>query len=56
MKKRHEDKVLRNGKTIRRYLIKFKDYHFEDAKQMQRVQLKDNLNLVNAYNNESCQG
>ncbi|MCO5593953.1 hypothetical protein L7F22_047972 [Adiantum nelumboides] len=32
---RHEDKVLRNGKIIRRYLIKFKNYPFEDAKWMQ---------------------
>ncbi|RYA43591.1 hypothetical protein DD606_25315 [Enterobacter cloacae complex sp. GF14B] len=47
---RHEDKVLRGGKTIRRYLIKFKNYPFEDARWMQGIQLKDNLNLVNAYN------
>ena len=47
---RHEDKVLRTGKIIRRYLIKFKNYPFEDAKWMQGVQLKDNMNLVNAYN------
>ena len=47
---RHEDKVLRNGKVIRRYLIKFRNYPFEDAKWMQGVQLKDNANLVNTYN------
>ncbi|MCO5550496.1 hypothetical protein L7F22_003983 [Adiantum nelumboides] len=47
---RHEDKVLRNGKIIRRYLIKFKHYPFEDAKWMQGTQLKDSLHLVNAYN------
>ncbi|MCO5592054.1 hypothetical protein L7F22_046048 [Adiantum nelumboides] len=47
---RHEDKVLRNGKIIRRYLIKFKNYPFEDAKWMQGTQLKDSLHLVNAYN------
>ena len=46
---RHEDKVLRNGKIIRRYLIKFKNYPFEDAKWMQGIQLKDNMNLVKAY-------
>ncbi|MCO5592257.1 hypothetical protein L7F22_046255 [Adiantum nelumboides] len=47
---RHEDKVLRNDKIIRRYLIKFKNYPFEDAKWMQGTQLKDSLHLVNAYN------
>ncbi|MCO5606968.1 hypothetical protein L7F22_061159 [Adiantum nelumboides] len=47
---RHEDKVLRNGKIIRRYLIKFKNYPSEDAKWMQGTQLKDSLHLVNAYN------
>ncbi|MCO5601610.1 hypothetical protein L7F22_055733 [Adiantum nelumboides] len=47
---RHEDKVLRHGKTIRRYLIKFKNYPFEDARWMQGIQLKDSLHLVNAYN------
>ncbi|MCO5609285.1 hypothetical protein L7F22_063511 [Adiantum nelumboides] len=47
---RHEDKVLRHGKIIRRYLIKFKNYPFEDARWMQGTQLKDSLHLVNAYN------
>ncbi|MCO5574657.1 hypothetical protein L7F22_028447 [Adiantum nelumboides] len=47
---RHEDKVLRNGEIIRRYLIKFKNYPFEDAKWMQGTRLKDSLHLVNAYN------
>ncbi|MCO5552094.1 hypothetical protein L7F22_005604 [Adiantum nelumboides] len=47
---RHEDKVLRLGKTIRRYLIKFKNYPFEDAIWMQGIQLKDSMHLVNAYN------
>ncbi|MCO5579929.1 hypothetical protein L7F22_033796 [Adiantum nelumboides] len=47
---RHEDKVLRNGKIIRLYLIKFKNYPFEEAKWMQGTQLKDSLHLVNAYN------
>ncbi|MCO5588021.1 hypothetical protein L7F22_041975 [Adiantum nelumboides] len=47
---RHEDKVLRNGKIIRWYLIKFKNYPFEDAKWMQGTRLKDSLHLVNAYN------
>ncbi|MCO5586044.1 hypothetical protein L7F22_039982 [Adiantum nelumboides] len=47
---RHEDKVLRNDKIIQRYLIKFKNYLFEDAKWMQGTHLKDSLHLVNAYN------
>ena len=47
---RHEDKVLKIGKIMWRYLIKFKNYPFEDAKWMQGVQLKDNVNLDNAYN------
>ncbi|WP_129259429.1 hypothetical protein [Enterobacter cloacae complex sp. GF14B] len=46
----HEDKVLRHGKIIQRYLIKFKNYPFEDARWMQGIQLKDSMNLVNAYN------
>ena len=51
---RHEDKVLRSGKTIRRYLIKFKNYPFEDARWMQGIQLKNNVNLVDDYN-KKCQ-
>ncbi|MCO5612886.1 hypothetical protein L7F22_067158 [Adiantum nelumboides] len=35
---RHEDKVLRNGKVLRKYLIKLKNYPFEDAKWMQEPQ------------------
>ncbi|MCO5566534.1 hypothetical protein L7F22_020211 [Adiantum nelumboides] len=46
----HEDNVLRNGKIIRWYIIKFKNYPFEDAKWMQGTHLKDSLHLVNAYN------
>ena len=51
---RHEDKVLQSGKIIRRYLIKFKNYPFEDARWIQDIQLKDNVNLVKTYN-DSCQ-
>ena len=46
----HEDKVLRHGKVIQRYLAKFKNYPFEDARWMQGTMLKDSMNLVNAYN------
>ena len=51
---RHEDKILRSGKIIRRYLVKFKNYPFEDARWMQDIQLKDNMPLVNDYN-RTCQ-
>ena len=46
----HEDKVLKSGKTIRCYLVKLKNYDFEDARWMQDIQLKDCQHLVNAYN------
>ena len=36
---RHEDKLLRNGKVLRKYLVKFKNYAFEDARWMQEPQL-----------------
>ena len=49
----HEDKVLWSGKTICEYLVKFKNYPFEDARWMQDIQLKDNAMLVNDYN-KSC--
>ena len=51
---RHEDKILQSGKIIRRYLVKFKNYPFEDARWMQDIQLKDNMPLVNDYN-RTCQ-
>ena len=46
---RHEDKVLRNGKILRKYLIKFKNYPYEDARWMQETQLQDSIDLVDAY-------
>ena len=46
----HEDKILRSGKVIKRYLVQFKNYYFEDAWWMQDIQLKDNLPLVEDYN------
>ena len=46
----HEDKILRHGKVIRRYLVKLKNYPFEDARWMQGTMLKDSMPLVNAYN------
>ena len=49
----HEEKLLWSGKTIPKYLIKFKNYPFEDAQWMQGIQPKDNMNHVNAYN-ETC--
>ena len=46
---RHEDNVLRSGKIIRRYLIRFKHYPLEDAQWMQETQLKDNPILLKDY-------
>ena len=51
---RNEDKILRSGKVIIQYLVKFKNYPFEDARWMQDIQLKDNMPLVNDYN-RTCQ-
>ena len=51
---RHEDKILCRGKVIKQYLVKFKNYPFEDACWMQDIQLKDNMPLVNDYN-RTCQ-
>lgn len=36
---RHKDKLLRNGKVLCKYLIKFKNYHFDDSKWMMDPQL-----------------
>ena len=45
----HKDKVLRHGKVIPRYLVKFKNYPFEYASRwMQETMLKDSMNFVNA--------
>ena len=43
---KHEDNILRSGKVIRRFFIKFKNYPHEDAKWMQETQLKDSIALV----------
>ena len=40
---KHEDKVLRIGKVLRRYLVKFANYPDEDARWMQEPQLKESL-------------
>ena len=46
---KHEDKVLRSGKLLRKYLIKFKNYAHEDARWMQGIQLKDSQELIDRY-------
>ena len=46
---RHEDKMLRSGKVIRRYLIRFRNYPPEDAQWMQEPQLKDHLVMLQDY-------
>ena len=45
----YEDKVLRNGKVLRKYLVKYRNYPFEDARWMQETQLQDSIDLVQAY-------
>ncbi|MCO5583735.1 hypothetical protein L7F22_037649 [Adiantum nelumboides] len=46
---RHEENILRSGKVIRRYLVKFKHYSNEDSKWMQETQMKDVLPLLQDY-------
>ena len=46
---RHEDKILRSGKTLRNYLVKFKNYPYEDARWMQETQLQDSPTLLESY-------
>ena len=46
---RHEDNMLRNGKIICKYLIRFKNYPSKDAQWMQEPQLKDHLVMLQDY-------
>ena len=46
---RHEDNLLRSGKTLRRYLVKYRNYPIEDARWMQETQLKDSMDILNEY-------
>ena len=46
---KHEDNVLRSGRTLRQYLVKFRNYPLEDAKWMQERQLGDSLDVLNEY-------
>ena len=46
---KHEDNVLCSGRTLHRYLVKFKNYPLEDAKWMQERQLGDSLDVLNEY-------
>ena len=46
---RHEYKLLRNGKIFRKYLVKFKNYPFEDARWMVEPQLKDSMAIIHSY-------
>ena len=50
---RHEDKLLRNGKILRKYLVKFKNYDFEDSRWMDEPQLKDSLAIKHSYVEEN---
>ena len=46
---RHEDNLLRSGKTLRRYLVKYRNYPIEDARWMQETHLKDSIDVLNEY-------
>ena len=45
----HENKILRNGKVLHKFLVKYRNYPFEDARWMQETQLQDSIDLVQAY-------
>ena len=46
---KHEDNVLRSGRTLGKYLVKFENYPLEDAKWTQERQLGDSLDVLNEY-------
>ena len=46
---KHEDKLLRSGKVLQRYLVKFLHYPEEDARWMQEPQLELSLSLLQEY-------
>ena len=46
---RHEEKLPRSGKTLRKYLVKFKNYPYEDARWMQETQLQNSPALLESY-------
>ena len=46
---RHKDNLLRSGKILRRYLVKFRNYPYEDARWMQDSQLKDSHDILQEY-------
>ena len=48
---KHEDKLLRSGKILQKYLVKFLHYPEEDARWMQEPQLMDSLTLLQEYKN-----
>lgn len=43
---RHEDNMLRSGKVICYYLIRFRNYPLEDAQWMSEPQSKDHLVML----------
>ena len=46
---RHEDNLLRSGKTLRRYLVKFRNYPPKVSRWMQESKLKDSVDIINEY-------
>ena len=46
---RHEESLLPSGKTLRRYLVKFRNYPPKDAHWMQESQLKYFMDILNEF-------
>ena len=48
---RHENNLLRSGKVLQKYLVKYKNYPLEDAKWMQEPQLdaRESLAMLQGY-------
>ena len=45
----HKDSLLQSRKVLYKYLVKFKNYSFDDAQWMKKSQLKDYVLLVETY-------
>ena len=48
---RHEDNLLSSDKLLCKYLVKFKNYSFDDVQWMMESLLKDCVLLVENYKN-----
>ena len=45
----HEDNLLQSGKVLRKYLVKFKSYSYDDAQWMMENQLQDCPSIIEMY-------